>query len=70
VIQPILPLHECDDPAPVESAIEPLHSVADSTAAESAADLVQSVAESVVEALQSIANSDAVADAPTETSCS
>jgi hypothetical protein len=29
VIQPVLPLHECADPAPVECAIEPLHFVTD-----------------------------------------
>jgi hypothetical protein len=58
VIQPMHPLHECDDSAAVEagseSAAEPLHSVGDSAAIE----------ESVVEPLQS------AADAPTETSCS
>ena len=54
MIQPMHPLHECDDPSPAESAAEPLHSVGDST----------SVEESAVEPLQS------AADAPTETSCS
>jgi hypothetical protein len=33
VIQPVLPLHECADPTPAESAVESFHSVADSTAA-------------------------------------
>jgi hypothetical protein len=59
VIQPTLPLHECADPAPAESATEPLHSVTDPATIESA-----------TEPLQSIADSDAAADAPTETSCS
>jgi hypothetical protein len=43
VFQPVLPLHECANPADVESAtdeseIEPLHYVADSTAVESTAE--------------------------------
>jgi hypothetical protein len=38
VIQPVLPLHECADPAPTESTTEPLHFVADSATAESAAE--------------------------------
>jgi hypothetical protein len=72
VIQPMLPLHECADPAPTEtlhsvgdsaaveeSAVEPLHFTADPTAAES-----------VDEPLQSVAYSDAVDDASTKTSCS
>jgi hypothetical protein len=59
VIQPTLPLHECADPAPAESATEPLHSATGPAAAKFA-----------TEPLQSIANSDAAADAPTETSCS
>ena len=57
MIQPMHPLHECDDSATVEvgseSAAEPLHSVGDSAAVE----------ESAIEPLQS------AADAPTETSC-
>jgi hypothetical protein len=31
VFQLVLPLRECDDPATVESVVEPLQSVADST---------------------------------------
>jgi hypothetical protein len=31
VFQPVLPLHECDDPTTVDSAVEPLQSIADST---------------------------------------
>jgi hypothetical protein len=42
VIQPVLPLHECANHAPVEFAVEPLHYVADSTADPAA---VESVAE-------------------------
>jgi hypothetical protein len=57
VIESVLPLHECADPAAAESAIEPLHSVADSAATES-----------VAEPLQSIADSTATGVAPTETS--
>jgi hypothetical protein len=30
VIQPVLPLHECPNPAPIESTTEPLHSIAES----------------------------------------
>jgi hypothetical protein len=67
VIQPMLHLHECAEPlhyvgdsaAIKEYVVEPLHSAADPTTAKSAA-----------EPLQSIADSDNVADAPTETSCS
>jgi hypothetical protein len=47
VIQPILPLDECADPTPTESAAEPLHSVAKEAAADPAA------IESVVEPLHS-----------------
>jgi DNA phosphorothioation-dependent restriction protein DptG len=36
VIQLVLPLHECANPAPTESVAEPLHFVADSAAAEEA----------------------------------
>jgi hypothetical protein len=72
VIQPMLHLHECDDPTPAESATEPLHSVGDSTAVEeSAVEPLHSVADpAVAEPLQSVADSDAAADALTETSCS
>jgi hypothetical protein len=43
VIQPMLPLHGCANPAPAESAAEPLHSIGDSAAVE----------ESIVEPLHS-----------------
>jgi hypothetical protein len=66
VIQPMLPLHECANPAPTESATEPLHSVGDSTAVEP----LHSVAEFAAEPLQSIANSDVAPEALTKTSCS
>jgi hypothetical protein len=33
VFQPVLPLHECVNPAAAESAAEPLNSIADSTTA-------------------------------------
>jgi hypothetical protein len=52
MIQPVLPLHECADPA----AIEPLHSTTDSVA-----DPLQSLADSVT-------NSTAASAAPTEIS--
>jgi hypothetical protein len=76
VIQPMLHLHECADPAPVESATEPLHSVGDSTAIEeSVVEPLHSAAnpaavESTAKPLQSVADSDATTDAPTETFCS
>jgi hypothetical protein len=44
VIQSVLPLHECADPAPVESAAEPLQSVAESAAAEPLQPIADSVA--------------------------
>jgi hypothetical protein len=71
VIQPILPLHECADPAPVESAVESLHSVGDSAAVEESAvePLHSAPNPAAAEPLQSIADSDAAADAPIETSC-
>jgi hypothetical protein len=58
VIQPVLPLHECADPAvaksiATESTVEPLYSVA---------------AESTIKALQSVADSVADGTALTETS--
>jgi hypothetical protein len=51
VFQPILPLHECADPAATEygaaeSTTKPLYSIADSVAAKSAAKPLQSVADS------------------------
>jgi hypothetical protein len=55
VIQLMLPLHECADTAPAESAVEPLHSIGDSATIE----------EFVVEPLHS-----AAADALSKTSCS
>jgi hypothetical protein len=58
VIQSMLPLHECVDHAPAESAVEPLHFATYPAAAESA-DVP----------LRSVADSDAAADALTETSC-
>jgi hypothetical protein len=51
VIQLVLPLHECANPAPTESTTEPLHFVADSAAAKAATDL--DAVESIVEPLHS-----------------
>jgi hypothetical protein len=45
VIQPVLPLHDCADPAPVESATEPLQSVAESAAEPLQADSVAALIE-------------------------
>jgi hypothetical protein len=71
MLQPMLPLLECADPAPAESAAEPLYSVGDSAAIESLHSTADPVAvESTAEPLQSVANSDAAADALTEISCS
>jgi hypothetical protein len=76
VIQPMLPLYECVDPAPTESPAEPLHFVGDSAAIdESIIEPLHSVAdpaavEFLVEPPQSIADSDAAGDALIETSCS
>jgi hypothetical protein len=76
VIQPMLHLHECADPAPAESATEPLHSVGDSTVVEeSVVEPLHSAAnpaavESTAKPLQSVADSDATTDDPTETFCS
>jgi hypothetical protein len=76
VIQQMLPLHECANPAPAVSATEPLHSVGDShVVEESAVELLHfaadpTAADSAAKPLQSVADSDAAADAPTETSCS
>jgi hypothetical protein len=72
----MLPLHECADPAPAESATKHLHSVGDSAAVEesvveplhSAAD--PAAAESAAEPPQSVADLDAATDALTKTSCS
>jgi hypothetical protein len=67
----MLHLHECAEPASVESTTESLHSVGDSTAIEplhSADD--PTIAESAAEPLQCIADSNAAVDAPTETSYS
>jgi hypothetical protein len=71
VIQPILPLHECADPAPAESAVESLHSVGDSAVVEESAvePLHSAPNPAAAEPLQSIADSDAAVDAPIETSC-
>jgi hypothetical protein len=71
VIQPMLHLQDCVDPAPTESAMEPLHSVGDSVAVEplhSAAD--PAAAEPAAKPLQFIADSNAATDALIETSCS
>jgi hypothetical protein len=57
VFQPVLPLHECDDPAAAESAAEPIYSIAKSATTVSA-----------VEPLQSVADSNDAGAAPTETS--
>jgi hypothetical protein len=73
VIQPMLHLHECADPAPVESAAEPIgdSTIVDESAIEPLHSAVDHVAtESVAEPLQSVANLDNATDAPTETSCS
>jgi hypothetical protein len=72
----MLHLHECVEPAPAESADEPLHSVGDSAVVEESvveplhsADGPAAV-ESAAKPLQSIADSDGAANAPTETSYS
>jgi hypothetical protein len=67
----MLHLHECDEPAPAESAAEPLYSVGDSATVEPLHSTDDpAAAESTAESFQSIADSDAAADAPTETSYS
>jgi hypothetical protein len=67
----MLHLHECADTAPAESAVEHLHSVGDSAAIEeSVVEPLHSAANSAAEPLQSVADSDDIVDAPTETSCS
>jgi hypothetical protein len=63
VIQVVLPLHECADPTPAESATEPLHSIADSAAAETAAD------PAAVEPLHSVDDPTGSGVALTETFC-
>jgi hypothetical protein len=76
VIQSMLPLDECADPAPAEFAAEPLHSVGDSAAVEesvveplhSTAD--PAAAKSTAKPLESVADSDVATNASTETSCS
>jgi hypothetical protein len=76
VIQSMLPLHECADPAPAKSTIEPLHSVGDSAAVEESiveplhSTIDPAATKSPVEPLQSIADSDATTNAPTDTTCS
>jgi hypothetical protein len=68
--------HECADPAPLESTAEPLHSIGDSAAIEEStveplnSAIDPAAVESAIEPVQSVANSDATADALTETSCS
>jgi hypothetical protein len=63
VIQPILPLHECADPTPTESAAEPLHSITDSATANPTA------VESTIEPLHSAADPAGFGAAMTETFC-
>jgi hypothetical protein len=72
VIQPMHPLHGCADPALAESAVEPLHFVGDSAAVEeSVVEPLHSATDpTAAEPLQSVVDSDAAADASTETSCS
>jgi hypothetical protein len=68
MIHPVLPLHECADPAPAESATEPLHSVADSTTAkEVAAD--PAAVESAIEPLHSATDPAGSCASLTETFC-
>jgi hypothetical protein len=70
-IQLMLPLHECANLAPAESAIEPLHFVGDLATVEPlnfAAD--PAATESVAEPLQYVVDLDAAADTLTEISCS
>jgi hypothetical protein len=65
VIQPVLPLHECADPAPVESVVELLHPITDSATVEAATD--PAVVESTVEPLHSAADPAGSSAALTET---
>ncbi len=46
MIQLVLPLHECADPAPAESAAEPLHSIVDPAAVESPVEHLHSTTDS------------------------
>jgi hypothetical protein len=68
----MLPLHECADPAPAESATKHLHSVGDSAAVEeSVVEPLHSAADpTAAEPPQSVADLDAATDALTKTSCS
>jgi hypothetical protein len=67
----MLHLHECVAPGPTESAAEPLHSVGNSAAVEeSAIKPLHSADDPAIKPLQSVANSDATVDAPTEISYS
>jgi hypothetical protein len=68
VIQSVLPLHECADPAPTEFAAEPLHSVADSNAAEEATTDPATI-ESIVEPLHFATDLAGSTAALTETFC-
>jgi hypothetical protein len=65
----MLHLYECAEPAPAESAAEPLHSIGDSATIEkSVVEALHSANDPVVaEPLQSVVDSDATVDAPTET---
>jgi hypothetical protein len=68
----MLHLHECAEPIPIESATEPLHFVGDSAAVDESDVEPLHFADdpAAAEPLQSVADSDAAADAPTETSYS
>jgi hypothetical protein len=72
----MLHLYECAEPAPTESAADHLHSVGDAVVVEeSAVEPLHSTddptaAESTAEPLQSVADSNATADAPIKTSYS
>jgi hypothetical protein len=72
----MLHLHECANLAPAESGTKPLHSGDDSaTVEESVVEPLHSIVDPTVveftaEPLKSVADSDAVVDAPTKTSCS
>jgi hypothetical protein len=71
MIQSMHPHCECADPAPAESAAKPLHSLGDFVAVEEST--IQSLhfaTKTTAEPLRSVADSDAAADAPTETSYS
>jgi hypothetical protein len=68
----MLHLLECAEPIPIESATEPLHSVGDSAAVDESTVEPLHFADDLAaaEPLQSVVDSDATADAPTETSYS